>query len=137
VSGGSKVSSFILAVDRSAEEADFAILQHGIEKRGSDMREPPGLSDGGRGLPRVPKVVPSQPHCNRCTPHDGIPCLCHSAPHCRVRCVNGRRVPVTSVRENPMSTSENAVGKSPGCNPRPGLALDPRLVAAAEPGGSW
>ena len=27
VNGGSKVSSFILAVDRSAEEADFAILQ--------------------------------------------------------------------------------------------------------------
>jgi hypothetical protein len=26
VNGGSKVSSFILAVDRSADEADFAIL---------------------------------------------------------------------------------------------------------------
>lgn len=26
VNGGSKVSSFILAVDRNAEEADFAIL---------------------------------------------------------------------------------------------------------------
>ena len=28
VSGGSKVSSFILAVDRNAEEARLAILQH-------------------------------------------------------------------------------------------------------------
>jgi single-stranded DNA-binding protein len=27
VNGGSKVSSFILAVDRNAEEADFALLQ--------------------------------------------------------------------------------------------------------------
>jgi single-stranded DNA-binding protein len=27
VNGGSKVSSFILAVDRTAEEADFAILR--------------------------------------------------------------------------------------------------------------
>jgi single-stranded DNA-binding protein len=27
VNGGSKVSSFILAVDRNAEEADFAILR--------------------------------------------------------------------------------------------------------------
>ncbi len=29
VNGGSKVSSFILAVDRNAEEADFALLRHG------------------------------------------------------------------------------------------------------------
>ena len=28
VNGGSKVSSFILAVDRNAEEADFALLRH-------------------------------------------------------------------------------------------------------------
>jgi hypothetical protein len=28
VNGGSKLSSFIPAVDRSAEEADFALLQH-------------------------------------------------------------------------------------------------------------
>ena len=28
VNGGSKVASFILAVDRSADEADFAILRH-------------------------------------------------------------------------------------------------------------
>jgi len=28
VSEGSKVSSFILAVDRNAEEADFALLRH-------------------------------------------------------------------------------------------------------------
>jgi hypothetical protein len=28
VNGGSKVSSFILAVDRTNEEADFAILRH-------------------------------------------------------------------------------------------------------------
>ncbi len=28
VNGGSKVSSFILAVDRNAEEADFAIPRH-------------------------------------------------------------------------------------------------------------
>jgi single-stranded DNA-binding protein len=31
VNGGSKVSSFILAVDRNAEEADFALLQQKVE----------------------------------------------------------------------------------------------------------
>ena len=34
VNGGSKVSSFILAVDRNAEEADFAILHTKTADRG-------------------------------------------------------------------------------------------------------
>jgi single-stranded DNA-binding protein len=34
VNGGSKVSSFILAVDRSADEADFAILHTKVWSRG-------------------------------------------------------------------------------------------------------
>jgi hypothetical protein len=33
VNGGSKVSTFILAVDRNAEEARLAILHHGIQPR--------------------------------------------------------------------------------------------------------
>jgi hypothetical protein len=33
VNGGSKVSSFILAVDRTAEEADFAILHTKVRTR--------------------------------------------------------------------------------------------------------
>jgi single-stranded DNA-binding protein len=34
VNGGSKVSSFILAVDRNAEEADFAILHTKVRGAG-------------------------------------------------------------------------------------------------------
>jgi hypothetical protein len=35
-----------------------------------------------------------------------------------------------------MSTFEGAVGELPGCDSRIGLAPNPRLEAAAEPGGS-
>ena len=35
VNGGSKVSSFILAVDRNAEEADFALLRQKAGRAGA------------------------------------------------------------------------------------------------------
>jgi hypothetical protein len=64
VNGGSKVSSFILAVDRNAEEADFAILVKTVdawspEPGSSPVRIAWGSAGGSRG--RVTPIIANLP----------------------------------------------------------------------------